>query len=126
MITQVHEEKLRLDKEAEGRVMKGGRGVAAKLIEGQKPEGEIVGGPPSDEAKDPALMGEGLETDTSATKTSRDPLNLPDAMKGVVPVPPRALVMARIIEDLGLVTYPEGITRPKHELNMNSKKGKFM
>ncbi|OBZ69853.1 Eukaryotic translation initiation factor 4 gamma [Grifola frondosa] len=30
-----------------------------------------------------------------------------------------------VIEDLGSITYPEGIKRPKVELNINAKRGKF-
>lgn len=40
--------------------------------------------------------------------------------------PPSALGTARPIEDLGYISYPEGVTGPNPELNVNSKKGKFM
>ncbi|KZT72291.1 hypothetical protein DAEQUDRAFT_755150 [Daedalea quercina L-15889] len=38
---------------------------------------------------------------------------------------PSALATARIIEDLGSVSYPRGIKSPKVELNVNAKHGKF-
>ena len=40
--------------------------------------------------------------------------------------PPSALATARPIEDLSHISYPEGVTSPNPELNVNSKKGKFM
>ena len=36
-----------------------------------------------------------------------------------------ALATARIIEDLGGISYPEGIKGPEVELNVNAKRGKF-
>ncbi|PBK86881.1 hypothetical protein ARMGADRAFT_939606, partial [Armillaria gallica] len=43
-----------------------------------------------------------------------------------IPAPlPSALATARIIDDLGRVPYPEGIKRPRVELNINAKDGKF-
>ena len=38
---------------------------------------------------------------------------------------PSALATARRIEDINHITYPEGIKRPKVELNVNVQKGKF-
>lgn len=46
--------------------------------------------------------------------------------ENVVAAPPSALATARPIEDLGHISYPEGVTSPNPELNLNSKKGKFM
>ena len=69
---------------------------------------------------------EGFKIDTSITKPRPGPLDLSGATKNVVAVPPSALVTARIIEDLGHISYPEGVTGPRPELNVNSKNGKFM
>ena len=38
---------------------------------------------------------------------------------------PSALATARYIEDINHITYPEGIKRPKVELNVNAQNGKF-
>ena len=38
---------------------------------------------------------------------------------------PSALATARHIEDINHITYPEGIKRPKIELNVNAQNGKF-
>ncbi|KAL0578928.1 hypothetical protein V5O48_003076 [Marasmius crinis-equi] len=38
---------------------------------------------------------------------------------------PSALSTARMIDDLGRVTYPEGVMSPKVELNVNAQSGKF-
>ena len=45
--------------------------------------------------------------------------------KNVVAGPLPTLAAARMIEDLGHISYPEGVNGPKPELNVNSKKGKF-
>jgi len=58
------------------------------------------------------LRKEGLKIDTSITKTR--------------PGPPPALTTAKFIDDLGHISYPDGVTSPKPELNVNSEKGKFM
>lgn len=124
-------EKLRLAKEAEERRMQEEeKKVAAKLAEEQKPEeGEIVESPtpeePPKEVREVSSKKEGLKIDTSITKTRPGPLDLSGATKNVVAAPPSALATARIIEDLGHISYPEGVTSPKPELNVNSKKGKF-
>jgi len=125
MIAQVHEEP-RLDKEADEGMMKEEGSVATKLVEEQKLKGEIVGGTSPEEANKAALRDEGPEVDISATKIRPGPLDLTGVIKDAVPVPPPALETARIIEDLSLITYPEGITRPEQDLNVNSKEGKFM
>ena len=124
-------ERLRLAKEAEDRrVKEEEKKVAAKLAEEQKPEeGEIVDSPtaeePPKEVREVFSRKEGLKIDTSITKTRPGPLDLSGATKNVVAAPPSALATARIIEDLGHISYPDGITSPKVELNVNSKKGKF-
>jgi translation initiation factor 4G len=41
------------------------------------------------------------------------------------PALPSALATARHIEDINCITYPEGIKRPKVELNVYAQKGKF-
>jgi translation initiation factor 4G len=45
--------------------------------------------------------------------------------KSIPPSLPSALATARIIDDIGQITYPEGIRSPKMELNINAKGGKF-
>lgn len=52
--------------------------------------------------------------DLSATSSA----NLPQPL-------PSALASARIIEDIGKVSYPEGIKAPSSELNVNATSGKF-
>jgi hypothetical protein len=70
---------------------------------------------------------EGFKIDTSITKTRPGPLDLSaGATKNVVAVPPSALATAMIIEDLCHIWYPEGVTGPRPELNVNSRNGKFM
>ncbi|KAI9463260.1 ARM repeat-containing protein [Lactarius psammicola] len=39
---------------------------------------------------------------------------------------PSALAIARYIEDINCITYPEGIKSPKVELNVNAQHGKFL
>ena len=119
-----------LDKEAEERGVGEGENVAVNLAEEQKlEEGEMVGGHTSETlSKDPkevASGNEGLETDTPTTKIYPGTLDISGLIKDLVAVP-LASVTARIIEDLDLISYPEGITGPKQELNVNSKKGNFM
>ncbi|KZT72244.1 eukaryotic initiation factor 4f subunit eIF4g, eIF4e-binding domain-containing protein [Daedalea quercina L-15889] len=54
------------------------------------------------------------------------PLDLSSTRNQPISQPlPSALATARIIEDLGSVSYPEGIKSPKVELNVNAKHGKF-
>jgi translation initiation factor 4G len=43
----------------------------------------------------------------------------------IAPPLPSALATARHIEDINRITYPDGIKRPKVELNVNNQKGKF-
>jgi Eukaryotic translation initiation factor 4G1 len=49
----------------------------------------------------------------------------PSDIKSASPSLPSALTTARVIEDLDSVLYPEGISSPKVELNVNAKNGKF-
>ena len=44
----------------------------------------------------------------------------------VAPRHPSGLAAANAIEDLRQVSYPEGIMSPKPELNVNTRKGRFM
>lgn len=53
------------------------------------------------------------------------PLDLSGTKGPIVPPLPSALATARIIDDLGGISYPEGIKSPKIELNINAKQGKF-
>ncbi len=53
------------------------------------------------------------------------PLNLSTTKANIPPPLPSVLATARIIDDLGRVPYPEGIKRPRVELNINAKDGKF-
>jgi hypothetical protein len=55
-------------------------------------------------------------------KKRPDPL---DNTKNASPSLPSARATTRIIKDLGSVPYPEGISSPKVELNINAKNGKF-
>lgn len=124
-------EKLRLAKEAEERrVKEEAERVAAKLAQEQKQEeSEIVESPaheePPKEVREIFSRKEALKIDTSITKTRPGPLDLSGATKNVVAALPSALATARVIEDLDHVSYPEGISSPRPELNTNSKKGKF-
>jgi len=52
------------------------------------------------------------------------PLDLSNT-RNASPSLPSALATARVIDDLGSVPYPEGISSPKMELNVNAKNGKF-
>ncbi|PVG02533.1 hypothetical protein CPB86DRAFT_587203 [Serendipita vermifera] len=54
------------------------------------------------------------------------PLDLSGTKSANLPQPlPSALASARIIEDIGKVSYPEGIKAPSSELNVNAASGKF-
>ncbi|KDQ50870.1 hypothetical protein JAAARDRAFT_41657 [Jaapia argillacea MUCL 33604] len=66
-----------------------------------------------------------LRIDTDARRRP-GPLDLSSTKQTPISAPlPSALATARIIEDLGRVSYPEGIMSPKPELNVNAKNGKF-
>jgi translation initiation factor 4G len=43
----------------------------------------------------------------------------------IAPPSPSALATSRYIDDIDLITYPQGIKRPSVELNVNTEKGKF-
>lgn len=117
-------EKLRMAIEGGEKRVKRGK-LAARLVEKQKQpeEGKSIKSPAPEAPLEGATLTpskEGLQTDATTATT------LPDATKAEVAVPPSALATARMIEDLGLISYPEGITGPKPELNVNSTKGKFL
>ncbi|TFY58489.1 hypothetical protein EVJ58_g6388 [Rhodofomes roseus] len=76
------------------------------------------------------LQGNGiLRIDAAVSDTPKKrhpgPLDLSSTRKPIAQTFPSALATARIIEDLGSVSYPEGIRSPKVELNVNAKHGKF-
>jgi hypothetical protein len=52
-------------------------------------------------------------------------LDITSNTKKAPPSFPSACATARVIDDLGSVPYPEGISSPKVELNINAKNGKF-
>ena len=80
---------------------------------------------PPKEVREIISRKEALKIDTYITKTRPGLLDLSGATKNVVAAFPSALATARVIEDLDHISYPEGISSPKPELNTNSKKGKF-
>ncbi|KAF5355138.1 hypothetical protein D9756_005480 [Leucocoprinus leucothites] len=93
-----------------------------------KEEGELIEEPESgDAAKDDskAQTKESLRINTSEPLKKR-PNRLDLSNTGSVPAPlPSALSTARAIDDISRVSYPEGISSPKPELNTNAKDGKF-
>ena len=122
-------EKPRLGKEAEEQRV-AVKELVATPTEEQKLEGEIVEGAASEEpskgiTRDAVLRKEDLKSDSSITKTRPSPLNLSSAVKPNASATLPVLVRARIVEDLDLISYPEGVTGPKPQLNVNSKKGTF-
>jgi hypothetical protein len=55
-----------------------------------------------------------------------DPLNLQTTINTKIAPPlPSVPATAPYIEDIDLITYPQGINRPIAELNVNTQKGKF-
>lgn len=67
-----------------------------------------------------------LASPETPRKRHPGPLDLSSTRTQAIAQPlPSALATARIIEDLGSVSYPEGIRSPKIELNVNAKHGKF-
>ncbi|KAI0036139.1 armadillo-type protein [Vararia minispora EC-137] len=92
----------------------------------EKEEGEIT----EDQPATVASAGKDvlrIDTSTPSPETRRrpGPLDLKNVNSVLTPSLPSALATARIIDDLGSVTYPEGIKSPKPELNVNAAKGKF-
>ena len=86
-----------------------------------------------DHRRDKLKDKEHLRIDTSTASSSvpdlprkrPGPLDLSYNAKTIPPSLPSALATARIIDDIGQITYPEGIKSPRTELNINAKDGKF-
>ncbi|KIM87547.1 hypothetical protein PILCRDRAFT_815094 [Piloderma croceum F 1598] len=111
------EEKARADADATFKVQEG-------VIEKQR---EAVKDSPTDtrnQRKDRPKDNENPRVDTASAS-----LSAADQLRNSKPIPPApsfALAMARVIDDIGQITYPEGIKGPKVELNINTKGGKFI
>ncbi|KAL0955886.1 hypothetical protein HGRIS_002084 [Hohenbuehelia grisea] len=136
------EEKERLRREAEEKAAKDAEKAAADKAAAQTAadaasgleEGELVEDKPpaasaSAKAKDDKAK-EGLRIDTvgalEGPRKRPGPLDLSGTARASIASPlPSALATARIIDDLGRVSYPEGIKSPKVELNINAKDSKF-
>ncbi|KAG7091123.1 hypothetical protein E1B28_010177 [Marasmius oreades] len=121
------EEKARLLKEAEdaAAAAKVTEAVKAQKEEEEKEEGELVEEEPAQvvEKEKKSLK---IETETPSVRRRPGPLDLSTASRPNIPQAlPSALATARIIDDLGRVTYPEGVKSPRVELNINAKDGKF-
>lgn len=100
-------------------------GEEKEVTEAAEEEGEIVEIPTFEEP--PREVIEALSSpgiDTTKQKTRPCPLDPPSPTKKVVPALPYVLATAKMIENLGHSLYPEGITSPKPELNVDSK-GRF-
>jgi hypothetical protein len=65
-------------------------------------------------------------TSTSPAMSSTSSRSSPPPRSQTAPNPRPLLAAASMIKDLGRISYPEGIFGPKPELNVNSRKGKFM
>lgn len=131
------EERLRLQEEEASRARAAAIEADTKLedFESQSPQedGEVQDA--EDESR-LAIPDAGQELRDKAKDTLRISTSpLPDFKKRPGPLDlsntkntaslPSALATARVIEDLGSVQYPEGISSPKVELNINAKHGKF-
>lgn len=75
---------------------------------------------------------ESLRADTTLPPSPECPRKRPDPLDlqstintNVAPPLPSVLANARHIEDITRITYPQGIKRPKLELNINTQKGQF-
>ncbi|GAW10500.1 eukaryotic initiation factor 4f subunit p130 [Lentinula edodes] len=107
-------EKQRQKEEEQARLLKEEEDAAAKAEAEEEEEGEVIRintARPSEPL--PKRRPGPLDLSTVAVKT-----NLP-------PPIPSALATARIIEDLGRISYPEGVQSPKVKLNVNAKDGNF-
>ncbi|KAF8633421.1 hypothetical protein AX17_004592 [Amanita inopinata Kibby_2008] len=100
--------------------------AVSKMEKSKMTEGEITQEPEEGEIssmkEEPKERSkEGLRIDTVLSEKRRPgPLDLTHSRQ-----PSSPLTLARHIEDLGSVTYPEGIMSPKPELNAGAKEGKF-
>ena len=108
--------------------------VASKLVpvveEGEINEVEepkVISLVPEEKAKEPLRINMAVTSPSSPNFQKRrpHPLDLSGTGQPVPPALPSALSIARYIENLDSVPYPEGINRPKLELNQNAKNGKF-
>ena len=127
-------ERARKDEEAQAK-------AAEAAMEKEREEGEILSDIPFPskekltDVKEESKSGsrESLRIDTAAAPPAAEPrkrpgpLNLTGARRdsNIAATLPSALSTARIIEDIGQVSYPEGIQSPKVELNIGAKDGKF-
>jgi translation initiation factor 4G len=129
------EEAERIKKEAEAK-------VAAEIAPKDQEDGEVAEqqeepvrnmlADTREQGKDKLRDKENLRIDTSASPAAADlprkrpgRLDLSNTKTPIVAGLPSALATARIIDDIGQITYPEGIKSPKVELNINAKDGKF-
>lgn len=130
------EEEERAAKEAEEAKVEAAEPPEPEPEEGEVQETEEPESVETEEAKDApqdkaSTDKASLRIDTALTSPEgarRRPghLDLSLAKSQTIPQPlPSALATARIIEDLGSVSYPDGIQSPKVELNVNAKQGKF-
>ncbi|OSX61566.1 hypothetical protein POSPLADRAFT_1170204 [Postia placenta MAD-698-R-SB12] len=130
------EEEERAAKEAEEAKVEAAEPPELEPEEGEVQETEEPESVETEEAKDApqdkaSTDKASLRIDTALTSPEgarRRPghLDLSLAKSQTIPQPlPSALATARIIEDLGSVSYPDGIQSPKVELNVNAKQGKF-
>ncbi|KAJ3570293.1 hypothetical protein NP233_g4502 [Leucocoprinus birnbaumii] len=102
-----------------------GKDAHQSAVPQAKDDGELVQEPESTDTPQEAPAEEPLRVNTSEPLKKRP--GHPDLSKtGSVPPPlPSALSTARAIDDISRVSYPEGISSPKPELNSNVKDGKF-
>ena len=102
----VEEEERGREEKEERKVAKSKKSKFAKEAEEQKPEPQ----------------GGGVE---SPFEESPKNAKVEAFWRRLAPVARSALATVRIIEDLSRISYPEGVTGPRPELNVNPKKGKF-
>ncbi|KAJ4483157.1 hypothetical protein C8R41DRAFT_840759 [Lentinula lateritia] len=136
---QRQEEAEKKKEEEQARLLKEEEDAAAKAKAEEEEEGEVIendkphtDGPEAKASEIKPDEKKALRIDTARPseplpKRRPGPLDLSTvAGKTNIPPPlPSALATARIIEDLGRVSYPEGVQSPKIELNVNAKDGKF-
>lgn len=127
------EEAERIQKEKEAKAAAEAEAASKDQEDGEVPEKQdekLAGN--LQQRKDKLKDKENLRIDTSAASSiidlprrRPDPLDLSYNPKSIPAALPSALATARIIDDIGQITYPEGIKSPKVELNINAKDGKF-
>jgi translation initiation factor 4G len=94
---------------------------AAKVVE--KEEGEISASEDDKGAKNSKAFPTSVPSELPRRRPG--PLDLSSTQRPVAPSLPSAISTARIIEDLGSVSYPDGIKSPQSDLNVNAKDSKF-